>query len=76
MIVKRRQHYQTGGADQNEKVGMFGFKILCVIDGFSRYPIHWEVTEHPPDIYRRSSDFTSFFAVQTGRDKSPGKDAQ
>ena len=49
MKVKRRRYYQTGGPDfiwvmdQNEKVGMFGFKILCVVDGFSRYPIHWKV---------------------------------
>ena len=51
--VKRRKYYQTGGPDyiwamdQNEKVGMFGFKILCAVDGFSRYPIHWEVRLAP-----------------------------
>lgn len=29
---------------QNEKIGMFGFKILCVMDGFSRYPVSWKVS--------------------------------
>ena len=54
--VKRRKYYQTGGPDniwamdQNEKVGMFGFKILCAVDGFSRYPVHWEVRLARPPL--------------------------
>jgi hypothetical protein len=48
--VKRRGYYATHGRngmwilDQNEKLGIFGFKILACIDGFSRYPIWWKVT--------------------------------
>ena len=47
--VKRRGYYATHGRngmwilDQNEKIGIFGFKILACIDGFSRYPIWWKV---------------------------------
>ena len=31
--------------DQNEKIDIFGFKILCIIDGFSRMPIYWKVSK-------------------------------
>lgn len=45
----RRLWYEAMGVDgvwsfdQNEKLTMYGFKILAAIDGFSRYPIHFQV---------------------------------
>ena len=81
--VKRRKYYQTGGPDyiwamdKNEKVGMFGFKILCAVDGFSRYPIHWEVRLAPlllspypyplPPLYPPSRPSSSSIAFPPGR---------
>jgi hypothetical protein len=47
--MKRRKWFATLGPnfirvmDQNEKEGRYGFKILAIIDGFSRYPIWWKV---------------------------------
>mmetsp|Transcript_5356 Transcript_5356/g.6973 ORF Transcript_5356/g.6973 Transcript_5356/m.6973 type:complete len:228 (+) Transcript_5356:221-904(+) len=29
--------------DQNEKLNRYGFKIIAVIDAFSRFPVHWEL---------------------------------
>lgn len=50
--VRRRFAVHCGpgflvSADQNEKLGVFGFKILAAVDGFSGCPIHWEVNISP-----------------------------
>jgi len=33
--------------DQNEKLTKFGFKILAVIEAFSKWPIYWKVKYSP-----------------------------
>jgi hypothetical protein len=47
--VRRRRFYEGMGPgfvshhDQNEHAGLYGFKLLASIEGYSRCPLYWEV---------------------------------